>query len=107
MTAEAPPPPAPAPASAPVAKKTPPAKKAAKKASPAPAKSAAPETASSDAPWIEPEGGACPPSHPIKGKLSSKIFHLPGMFAYDRCKADRCYATEDAASSDGLTKAKR
>jgi hypothetical protein len=58
--------------------------------------------------WVEPAtDGACPVSHPIKGKLSSKIFHLPGMFAYDRTKADRCYATEAAAEADGLHKAKR
>jgi hypothetical protein len=58
-------------------------------------------------PWVESEGGACPITHPIKGKLSSKIFHLPGMFAYDRTNADRCYASEEAAEADGLHKAKR
>ena len=57
--------------------------------------------------WVESDEGTCPVSHPIKGKLSSKIFHLPGMFAYDRTKADRCYATEAAAEADGLHKAKR
>ena len=58
--------------------------------------------------WVEPgTDGSCPVSHPIKGKLSSKIFHLPGMFAYDRTNADRCYATEVAAEADGLHRAKR
>lgn|SRR5581483_11303555 len=58
--------------------------------------------------WVEPGAdGSCPVSHPIKGKLSSKIFHLPGMFAYDRTNADRCYATEVAAEADGLHRAKR
>ena len=57
--------------------------------------------------WVEANEGACPTTHPIKGKLSSKIFHLPGMFAYDRTNADRCYATEEAAEADGLHKAKR
>lgn len=57
--------------------------------------------------WVEPSGSACPPSHPIKAKLSSKLFHLPGMLAYDRCKPDRCYATEPDAVADGLQKAKR
>jgi hypothetical protein len=57
--------------------------------------------------WVEPSGDACPASHPIKGKLSSRIFHLPGMMAYDRCKPDRCYASEDAAEADGLRRAKR
>ena len=50
---------------------------------------------------------ALPAAHPIKAKLSSKIFHLPGMFAYERTKPDRCYAAEDAAEADGLRKAKR
>jgi hypothetical protein len=49
----------------------------------------------------------CPTSHPIKAKLSSKIFHLPGMFAYNRTQPDRCYASEDAAVADGLRRAKR
>jgi hypothetical protein len=57
--------------------------------------------------WVEPTGVVCPPSHPIKAKLSSKLFHLPGMLAYDRCKPDRCYATEAGAAADGLTRAKR
>ncbi|HZQ86458.1 MAG TPA: hypothetical protein VFA83_16540 [Acidimicrobiales bacterium] len=58
--------------------------------------------------WVEPgTDGSCPVSHPIKGKMSSKIFHLPGMFAYDRTNADRCYATEVAAEADGLHRAKR
>jgi hypothetical protein len=57
--------------------------------------------------WVEAQEGACPTSHPVKAKLSSGIFHLPGMFAYDRTKADRCYATPDAAEADGLTRAKR
>lgn len=71
-------------------------KKAAKKPAPAPERI-----------WVEPSGMVCPPSHPIKAKLSSKLFHLPGMFAYERCKPDRCYATEDGAVADGLTRAKR
>ena len=58
--------------------------------------------------WVEPSSdGLCPQSHPIRAKLSSKIFHLPGMFAYERTKPDRCYAAEDAAVSDGFRKAKR
>jgi hypothetical protein len=57
--------------------------------------------------WVEPEEGVCPQSHPVKAKLSSGIFHLPGMFAYDRTKPDRCYASPDGAEADGLTRAKR
>ncbi len=57
--------------------------------------------------WVEPEGGVCPSSHPVKAKLASGLFHLPGMFAYDRTRPDRCYADEASASEDGLTRAKR
>jgi hypothetical protein len=65
----------------------------------------APSTARS---WVEASSdGACPSTHPVKAKLSSRIFHLPGMFAYERTNPDRCYATEDAAVADGFRKAKR
>jgi len=57
--------------------------------------------------WVEPVDGACPPSHPVKVKLSSGIFHLPGMFAYERTKPDRCYRDADSAGADGFTRAKR
>lgn len=51
--------------------------------------------------------GTCPVSHPIKGKMSSGIYHQPGGFAYDRTHADRCYLNATAAESDGLRAAKR
>ncbi|MCU1462770.1 MAG: hypothetical protein JWO37_2845 [Acidimicrobiales bacterium] len=57
--------------------------------------------------WIEPVGNTCPDTHPVKAKLGSKLFHLPGMFAYPRTNPDRCYRDEGAATADGLTKAKR
>jgi hypothetical protein len=57
--------------------------------------------------WVDPKGAFCPSSHPIKGKLSSGIYHLPGMLAYDRTTPDRCYQSEDGAQNDGLRKAKR
>lgn len=57
--------------------------------------------------WVEPSDGACPATHPIKGKLKSNLYHLPGMVAYDRTVPDRCYADEAAAQADGLTRAKR
>jgi hypothetical protein len=57
--------------------------------------------------WVEASGTLCPETHPIKAKLSSRIFHLPGMLAYDRTRPDRCYATAEAADADGFTKAKR
>ena len=57
--------------------------------------------------WVEPTGDVCPTSHPVKAKLSSKIFHLPGMLNYDRTKPDRCYKDAPAAEGDGLRAAKR
>jgi hypothetical protein len=98
---DAPPTPEPTPpAPAPVVKKAPATKKAAAaKKSPEPKPLPA---------WVQPEeGGMCPGSHPVKAKLSSKIFHVPGGLSYPRVKADRCYTTEEAAVGDGLSKAKR
>ena len=74
--------------------------------------SVAPEPAAAPEPeaeaWVEPDGdGACPTSHPVKGKLSSKIFHLPEGANYARTKADRCYVSAEAASADGLRQSKR
>jgi hypothetical protein len=51
--------------------------------------------------------GECPDGYPIKGKLTSKIFHAPGQLNYDRTTPDRCYADEAAAEADGLRAAKR
>ena len=97
-----PPPPEPAPAAAPAPSRAPaaaPKKAAAKKAA---KKAAAPAVA-----WVEPSGGVCPESHPVKAKLSSRLYHLPGMFAYPRTNPDRCYRDGEAAEADGLTRAKR
>jgi hypothetical protein len=58
--------------------------------------------------WVAPdEGGTCPVGHPVKAKLSSKIYHLPGMSAYARTNPDRCYASPERAEADGFTRAKR
>jgi hypothetical protein len=57
--------------------------------------------------WVQPVAGSCPASHPVKAKTSSGIFHLPGMAAYNRVAADRCYPDAAAAESDGLRAAKR
>ena len=73
----------------------------------APVKKAAKKKAAPARAWIEPVGDTCPGSHPVKGKLSSGIFHPPGMLAYNRTKPDRCYKDEQAAEGDGLRKAKR
>ena len=57
--------------------------------------------------WVDPSGGVCPTSHPVKAKLASKIFHLPGMANYERTNPDRCYVDAAAAEGDGLRAAKR
>ena len=64
-------------------------------------------TPAAEGAWVRPVAGVCPSTHPVKGKLASRLFHLPGMFAYDRTRADRCYISEAAAVADGLTRAKR
>jgi hypothetical protein len=66
-----------------------------------------PTHASNGAAWVEPDGGACPATHPVKAKLASGIFHVPGGANYERTNADRCYLTAEAAESDGLRPAKR
>ena len=71
---------------------------------PAGASAAAP---GADAAWIEPNGDTCPATHPVKAKLSSKIFHVPGGQSYDRTRPDRCYRDPAAAESDGLRQAAR
>jgi hypothetical protein len=74
--------------------------------SPAPAaKKAAPKKKLE--PWVDPDGNICPDTHPVKGKLSSMIFQIPGNFAYDRTNPDRCYQSADAATADGMRPAKR
>jgi len=66
-----------------------------------------PESESDGATWVEPNDDACPTSHPVKAKMSSKIFHVPGGVNYDRTKPDRCYRDEAAAEADGLRKSAR
>ncbi len=63
--------------------------------------------ASPDIAWVEPVDGACPLSHPVKAKLTSGIYHLPGGGNYDRIRAERCYVDADAAIADGLRAPKR
>ncbi|MDP9453975.1 MAG: hypothetical protein M3P97_11495 [Actinomycetota bacterium] len=58
--------------------------------------------------WVEPDDeGDCADSHPVKAKMGSGVFHLPGMANYGRTKADRCYRDKAAAEADGLRQAKR
>lgn len=57
--------------------------------------------------WVEPNAdGSCPSTHPIKANDNSGIFHVPGGRFYDRTKAERCYATAEAAAADGYRAAK-
>jgi hypothetical protein len=57
--------------------------------------------------WVTANDGVCPQSHPVKAKLSSKIFHTPGSRNYSRTQADRCYPDEASAQADGLRPALR
>ena len=57
--------------------------------------------------WVEPDGGACPVTHPVKAKVQSGIFHLPGSPFYDRTRPDRCYRDGAAAEADGLRAPRR
>lgn len=74
---------------------------------PAPSNPAASGPAATDASWVEPTNGNCPPGYPVKAKLQSGIFHLPGMALYERTNPDRCYPSADAAEADGLRVSKR
>jgi hypothetical protein len=57
--------------------------------------------------WVPANDGVCPTTHPVKAKLSSKIFHTPGGRNYTSTKADRCYPDEASAQADGLRPALR
>jgi hypothetical protein len=63
--------------------------------------------AEAGAAWLEPVNGDCPSGHPVKAKMSSGIYHLPGGLSYDRTHPDRCYRDATAAEADGLRPAKR
>jgi hypothetical protein len=65
----------------------------------------APATPTSAA-WVAPVDHACPASHPVKAKLSSGIYHVPGGMNYERTKPDRCYRDPEAADLDGLRPSK-
>ena len=63
--------------------------------------------AQAGAAWLEPIDGECPSTHPIKAKMNSGIYHLPGMAAYARTHPDRCYRNAATAEADGLRPAQR
>jgi hypothetical protein len=89
-----------APASKKAARKAPRAKAAGGRATAAPSSEAT-------VGWVKPIGGTCPSTHPVKAKMATRIFHLPGMALYHRMSADRCYADAEAAENDGLRVSKR
>jgi len=69
---------------------------------------AAPDTPEAGPPaWVAPTAGACPASYPVKAKLGSGIFHVPGGQMYARTVPDRCYVDAPAAEADGLRASKR
>jgi hypothetical protein len=76
--------------------------------SPAPAPDPVEDRSNGDHPdAVDPVDGACPVTHPVKGKLKSRIFHVPGLVNYERTRPDRCYVDVAAAERDGLRVAKR
>jgi hypothetical protein len=56
--------------------------------------------------WVDAVDGACPASHPVKAKVGSGIYHLPGGQFYERTRPERCYADAAAAEADGYRAAK-
>jgi hypothetical protein len=56
--------------------------------------------------WIAGTAGHAPDGYPIKLNGSSGIFHVPGGRFYGRTRADRWYATADAAVADGYRQSK-
>ncbi len=56
--------------------------------------------------WVAPVNGTCPDGYPVKANDNSGIFHVPGGRFYDRTVAERCYASAEAAVSDGYRPAK-
>jgi len=63
--------------------------------------------AEAGAAWLEPVDGDCPSTHPVKAKMNSGIYHVPGGAMYARTHPDRCYRDPAAAEADGLRPAKR
>lgn len=59
------------------------------------------------APWVEPVAGEVPATHPVKAKLASNLYHVPGGFNYARTRPDRCYLDVASAEADGFRPSKR
>ena len=66
------------------------------------------EPAESPASWVESGAdGSCPDGYPVKVKLSSGIFHVPGGMNYERTRPDRCYVSAASAEADGFRQSQR
>jgi hypothetical protein len=65
------------------------------------------DTPASSPAWVRPVDGACPVTHPVKGKTNSKIYHVPGGRFYATTVPERCYRDEAAAEADGMRASKR
>lgn len=64
--------------------------------------------AASNGAWVKPDPtGAAPSTHPVKAKVASKLYRVPGMADYERVRADRCYESAEAAEADGFSRARR
>jgi hypothetical protein len=58
--------------------------------------------------WVLPNGSdEILRTHPVKVKLGSRVYRVPGMPMYGRTVADRCYATVEEAEADGFNRAVR
>jgi hypothetical protein len=85
-----------------------PPRTAAAPAATVPAATAPPTAEAKVAPWVQPGAdGNCPDSHPVKGKRSSRIYHVPGGRYYETTQAERCFCDTDAAEADGYRASKR
>jgi hypothetical protein len=83
------------------------AKSAVKKAAKKAAKKVAEVASDVAAAWIPPQDLTCPESHPVKARVASKLFHVPGSPAYERTRPDRCYLNAAAAQADGFSRSRR
>lgn len=56
---------------------------------------------------VQPVGGECPDTAPIKGNQGSMIYHVPGGGSYSRTRPEDCFATAADAEAAGYRRAKR
>jgi hypothetical protein len=61
----------------------------------------------SERPWVAPEDGVCPGDYPVKAKLGSRVYRVPGAKGYEDSKPERCYSSVEAVEADGFNEAKR